>query len=55
MNAGLGHTINGAINEPLHRLFEAQTRATPAAEALVWDDLRLRYEQLDRRANRLAN
>lgn len=38
----------------LHRLFEAQTRRTPNATALVFEDTRLTYRQLNRRANQLA-
>jgi amino acid adenylation domain-containing protein len=39
----------------VHGLFEAQARRTPQAEAVRFGDASLTYEQLDRRANRLAN
>ncbi len=39
----------------LHEGFEAQVRATPDAVALVWDDERLTYAELDARASRLAH
>ena len=50
---------NSARLEPLpagglHQLFEEQVRRTPEAVALVADDQRLTYRELDRRASRLA-
>ena len=39
----------------VHELFEAQALQTPDAEALVWDDERLTYAELNARANRLAH
>jgi amino acid adenylation domain-containing protein len=36
-------------------LFERQVKATPAAEALVFDSESLTYEELNRRANQLAH
>jgi amino acid adenylation domain-containing protein len=39
---------------PLHCLFEAQVERTPEAEALVFENVRLTYSQLNRCANRLA-
>ena len=51
---------DGGAGEPLaddclHRLFERQARATPDATALVSDEERWTYRQLDRHANRLAH
>lgn len=36
-------------------VFETVARTVPNSEAIVWGDLRLTYEELDGRANRLAN
>ncbi|WP_349617067.1 amino acid adenylation domain-containing protein [Azotobacter salinestris] len=41
--------------EPVHRLFERQVRACPDAPALLFDETRLSYAELNRRANRLAH
>jgi amino acid adenylation domain-containing protein len=40
---------------PVHALFEAQARLHPAAPALVWKGGEISYEELDRRANRMAH
>ncbi|HJP90455.1 MAG TPA: amino acid adenylation domain-containing protein, partial [Pyrinomonadaceae bacterium] len=39
----------------LAQLFEAQVERTPEAVALIFDDERITYEELNRRANQLAN
>ncbi len=39
----------------LHALIESQSRRTPDATALVFEDETISYRRLDRRANRLAN
>jgi amino acid adenylation domain-containing protein len=39
----------------LHELIEEQVRRTPAATALVHEERRLTFEELNRRANRLAH
>ena len=41
--------------QPVHRLFEAQARATPGAIALIDGDTQLSYAVLNARANRLAH
>lgn len=38
-----------------HQLFERQARRTPAAVALVYDGVRLSYDELNRRANQVAH
>ncbi|MFK3647590.1 amino acid adenylation domain-containing protein [Lysobacter enzymogenes] len=43
-----------AAHEGVHRAFERQARATPAATALIHGEQRLDYAGLDRRAERLA-
>src|SRR5262249_35503486 len=37
-----------------HELFERQVRKTPEATALVFEDATFRYDEVNRRANRLA-
>ena len=39
----------------VHQLFEAQASACPKAVAVAFGDQKLTYEELDRRANQLAN
>lgn len=39
----------------LHHLFEAQAKRTPDAEALVFENERLTYRRLNRRANQVAH
>ncbi|WP_309475907.1 non-ribosomal peptide synthase/polyketide synthase [Pseudomonas sp. B21-028] len=41
--------------QTLHGLFEAQVERTPEAVAVVHDDARLSYRELNRRANQLAH
>ncbi|MCM3338074.1 non-ribosomal peptide synthase/polyketide synthase [Paenibacillus sp. MER TA 81-3] len=42
-------------NTTIHHLIELQVRRTPDATALVVDEQRISYRELDRRANKLAN
>jgi amino acid adenylation domain-containing protein len=39
----------------IHRLIEAQARATPDTPAVAWADQEVSYRELDRRANRIAH
>jgi natural product biosynthesis luciferase-like monooxygenase protein len=39
----------------IHQLFEAQAARTPTATALVFNDVELSFEELNRRANQLAH
>jgi amino acid adenylation domain-containing protein len=43
-----------ALGECVHELFEAQSARTPDAVAVVYEDARLTYEELNARANQLA-
>src|SRR6478672_1536236 len=42
-------------NKCIHELFEDQVKKTPKATAVVFGDAALSYEELNRRANRLAH
>jgi len=44
-----------STDECAHRLFEAQAARTPDNIAVAWQDERLTYRELNRRANQLAN
>jgi non-ribosomal peptide synthetase component F len=39
----------------IHELFEAQVKRTPEATAVVFGSERVSYDELNRRANRLAH
>ncbi|BAY86595.1 amino acid adenylation domain-containing protein [Calothrix parasitica NIES-267] len=39
----------------IHQLFSSQVAKTPDAVAVIWKDQQLTYQQLDNRANQLAN
>lgn len=39
----------------LHRLFEARAKRAPSAAALIFEDASISYDELNRRANRLAH
>jgi amino acid adenylation domain-containing protein len=47
--------INYPQNKCLHHLFEAQVERTPDAIAIVFEDARLTYQELNQRANQLAH
>ena len=40
--------------QSMHQLFEEQVTRTPEATALVWQEQRLTYRELNERANRIA-
>ncbi|MFE6049723.1 amino acid adenylation domain-containing protein [Kitasatospora sp. NPDC056446] len=57
LGAWSGHTVErpGPLAErPVHEFFEEQARTRPTATALVLDDERIGFRDLDRRADRLA-
>lgn len=43
------------LDQPIHKLFEAQARLTPDATAVAFDNLQLSYKELNARANKLAH
>ena len=49
-----GTRTNYPRDSSIHRLFEEQARRTPTGVAVVFQDTQLRYDALNRRANRLA-
>ncbi len=51
---GNGRTADFPLHLPAPRLFEAQAAETPEAIAVVSEDGRLTYDELNRRANQLA-
>ncbi|MVO98369.1 non-ribosomal peptide synthase/polyketide synthase [Paenibacillus lutrae] len=53
--ADFNNTHNGYVAEPtIHLCFENQAAQTPEAVAVVFEDLKLTYRELNERANRLA-
>ncbi len=54
LREGWGGEMEMPCQAPLHRLFEAQVRRAPQAVAVTLGERRLTYDQLNRRANRLA-
>ncbi|MCH8029348.1 MAG: amino acid adenylation domain-containing protein [Candidatus Dadabacteria bacterium] len=53
---GLNDTTDAAYEDMcLHELFEAQVERTPENTALVFEDKRLTYSELNRRSNQLAH
>jgi amino acid adenylation domain-containing protein len=53
--AGWSRTGDAPADGCVHRLFEAQARATPDALAVAWADQEVSYAELNRRANRVAH
>ena len=53
--AAWSRTADAPADGCLHRLVQAQARATPDALAVAWADQEVSYGELDRRANRIAH
>ena len=53
--AAWSRTDDAPADGCVHRLFEAQARATPDALAVAWADQEVSYAELNRRANRVAH
>jgi amino acid adenylation domain-containing protein len=53
--AAWGRGADARADGCIHRLIEAQVRATPDATAVAWVDQEVSYAALDRRANRIAH
>src|SRR5436853_203430 len=47
--------VNYDASQSLHHLFESQVERTPNAVAIVYEDQRLTYSELNRQANQLAH
>ncbi|PNW15244.1 hypothetical protein C1637_02115, partial [Chryseobacterium lactis] len=47
--------VKYADHKTIHELFEAQVETTPDHTAVVYQDIRLSYRELNERSNRLAN
>lgn len=43
------------IDKPFHQLFEEQVKRTPERTAVVYEDIRLTYELVNKKANQLAH
>jgi amino acid adenylation domain-containing protein len=43
------------LNKTLHQLFEEQVKKTPNADAILYKDVNLSYEMLNKKANQLAH
>jgi non-ribosomal peptide synthetase component F len=50
-----GTAVNYPRDKCIHQLYEAQVERTPDAIAVVFEDQRLTYQELNRRANQLAH
>ncbi|MFB1482715.1 non-ribosomal peptide synthase/polyketide synthase [Corallococcus sp. RDP092CA] len=54
LRAGLGETLDFERDSTVHARFERQAAETPDADAVVFGDTTLSFQQLNARANRLA-